>query len=174
MEAPTPVSALLHAATIVTAGAYLLLRNHELLGSAPNSILIIASVGLITSCFAGLSGLSRHDIKSVIAFSTISQVAFIVLGCGLGEFNSAIYLLFTHAFYKALLFTGAGIVIHSIGGNQDLRLIGGLGRSLPLTSAAMLIASASLGAIPFTSGDFSKDILIELGGGSRLILNDAL
>lgn len=97
-----------------------------------------------------------------------------VLGCGLGEINMALYLLFTHAFYKALLFTGAGIAIHALGGDQDLRKIGGIGRALPLTATAMLIASAALGALPFTSGDFSKDVLIDLGGGAYTTLNDTL
>lgn len=174
MEAPTPVSALIHAATLVTAGVYLLLRCAPALEVAPEAMACVAVLGALTSVFAGVTGLRQTDMKRVIAFSTCSQVAYMVLACGVGEYHSALFLLLTHAFYKALLFLGAGAVIHALAGLQDIRLMGGVGKMMPFVRAAMLIAAASLGAIPYTSGDFSKDVLIELVRSTHLLLHNVI
>lgn len=162
MEGPTPVSALLHAATIVTAGIFLLLRSQCFWQYTDNVSFLIIICGSITAFFAALCGLVQYDIKKVIAFSTCSQLGYILYACGLGEYNVCLYHLTNHAFFKALLFLCAGAVIHTLNGEQDLRRIGGLVKIIPVTYIAMLFASLALLGFPFLSGFFSKDILIEL------------
>lgn len=167
IEAPTPVSALIHAATLVTAGVYLIARLGPSLMKT-ESAGYVCLIGGTSIVFAGLIGLSQTDFKRVIAFSTISQVGYIVLGCGLGLFQMSVFILFTHAFYKALLFLGAGAVIHATADIQDVRILGAEGAFLPSTKVMFIAASLSLGASPYTSGDFSKDVLIELSAGTQM------
>jgi len=162
MEGPTPVSALLHAATMVTAGIFLMIRSNPLLNYAPTTLILMTFIGAITAFFAATCGLVQHDIKKIIAFSTCSQLGYMFYACGLGNFSASLYHLTNHAFFKALLFLGAGAIIHTLQGEQDLRRMGGLGQLMPLTYIAMLIASLSLLGFPFLSGFYSKDILIEL------------
>lgn len=130
--------------------------------------LYVCLAGAFSLIFAGLIGLSQTDFKRVIAFSTMSQVGYMILGCGVGAFQASVFILFTHAFYKALLFLGAGAIIHATSNIQDTRSIGGLGISVPVTKALFIAASLSLGASPFSSGDFSKDVLIELMSCTQL------
>ena len=173
IEAPTPVSALIHAATLVTAGVYIIARLGPLLLKTGNPV-YVCFIGGTSVIFAGLIGLSQTDFKRVIAFSTISQVGYIVLGCGVGAIQASIFILFTHAFYKALLFLGAGAVIHATADIQDIRLLGSEGAYLPATKTMLIAASLSLGASPFTSGDFSKDVLIELVAGTQISSKSAM
>jgi len=163
MEGPTPVSALLHAATMVTAGIFLMLRSNVLLSYAPNVLNLMIIVGSITAFFAATCGLVQHDIKKIIAFSTCSQLGYMFYACGLSNYTASLYHLTNHAFFKALLFLGAGAIIHVLHGEQDLRRMGGLLKLMPMTYISMLIASLSLLGFPFLSGFYSKDILIELG-----------
>jgi NADH-quinone oxidoreductase subunit L len=167
IEAPTPVSALIHAATLITAGVFLVCRLSACFMETEGA-LYICLVGAFSLIFAGLIGLSQTDFKRVIAFSTMSQVGYIILGCGIGAFQASVFILFTHAFYKALLFLGAGAIIHATSNIQDTRSIGGLGIFVPVTKALFIAASLSLGASPFSSGDFSKDVLIELMSCTQL------
>jgi len=173
IEAPTPVSALIHAATLVTAGVYIIARLGPLLLKTGNPV-YVCFIGGTSVIFAGLIGLSQTDFKRVIAFSTISQVGYIVLGCGVGAIQASIFILFTHAFYKALLFLGAGAVIHATADIQNMRLLGSEGAYLPATKTMLIAASLSLGASPFTSGDFSKDVLIELVAGTQINSKSAM
>lgn len=163
MEGPTPVSALIHAATMVTAGVFLLIRCSSLLFfSCPVLLLFITFVGAITAFFAATVGLVQNDIKKVIAYSTCSQLGYMVFSCGLLNFSASFFHLFNHAFFKALLFLGAGSVIHTLSGEQDMRRMGGLAKQLPLIASFMTIASLSLAGFPFLSGFFSKDIVLEM------------
>ena len=162
MEGPTPVSALLHAATMVTAGIFLMIRSAPLWPYAPTTMFLMTIWGAITAFFAATCGLVQHDIKKIIAFSTCSQLGYMFYACGLGNFTASLYHLTNHAFFKALLFMGAGAVIHALQGEQDLRRMGGLAQLMPLTYVAMLLASLSLLGFPFLSGFYSKDVLIEL------------
>ena len=162
IEGPTPVSALLHAATIVTAGIFLIIRTSNFWYSTPNIIILITVWGAFTAFFAATCGVVQHDIKKIIAFSTCSQLGYIFYACGLGEYEASLYHLTNHAFFKALLFLGAGAVIHALQGEQDLRRIGGLAQLIPITYISIIIASLSLLGFPFLSGFYSKDILIEL------------
>lgn len=162
MEGPTPVSALIHAATLVTAGIYLLLRSSWLLEYSPLSLIVIVLVGSITAFFAATSGLVQNDIKRIVAFSTISQLGYMVAAIGLSQYNVALFHLVNHAFFKALLFLSAGQIIHSMMDEQDIRKLGGLINFLPLTYSIMVIGSLSLLATPFLTGFYSKDLIIEL------------
>lgn len=159
---PTPVSALIHAATLVTAGIYLLLRSSWLLEYSPLSLIVIVLVGSITAFFAATSGLVQNDIKRIVAFSTISQLGYMVAAIGLSQYNVALFHLVNHAFFKALLFLSAGQIIHSMMDEQDVRKLGGLINFLPLTYSIMVIGSLSLLATPFLTGFYSKDLIIEL------------
>ena len=161
MEGPTPVSALIHAATMVTAGVYLLMRSSPLIEYSSTVLIICLWLGAITTIFSSLIGLFQQDIKKVIAYSTMSQLGMMIIGIGLSAYNIALFHLVNHAFYKALLFLGAGAVIHSVADNQDFRKYGGLKQFLPLTFSVMLIASLSLVAIPFMTGFYSKDFILE-------------
>jgi NADH-ubiquinone oxidoreductase chain 5 len=165
MEGPTPVSALIHAATMVTAGVYLLIRSSPLIEYSPIVLILCLWLGAITTVFSSLIGLFQQDIKKVIAYSTMSQLGMMVLAIGLSCYNIALFHLINHAFYKALLFLGAGSVIHAVADNQDFRRYGGLRQFLPLTYSVMMIASLSLVAIPFMSGYYSKDFIIESSYG---------
>jgi NADH-ubiquinone oxidoreductase chain 5 len=162
MEGPTPVSALIHAATLVTAGIYLLLRSSWLLEYSPLSLIVIVLVGSITAFFAATSGLVQNDIKRIVAFSTISQLGYMVAAIGLSQYNVALFHLVNHAFFKALLFLSAGQIIHSMMDEQDVRKLGGLINFLPFTYSIMVVGSLSLLATPFLTGFYSKDLIIEL------------
>jgi NADH-quinone oxidoreductase subunit L len=160
MEGPTPVSALIHAATMVTAGVYLLVRTAPIFEAAPRIQDLAAGLGAATLLLAGLIALVQVDIKRVIAYSTMSQIGYMFLGAGLGAYSNAMFHLMTHAFFKALLFLAAGIVIHALVGEQDMRKMGGLGRLLPRTFIAFLIGALALTGIPPLSGFFSKDSIL--------------
>lgn len=166
MEGPTPVSALIHAATLVTAGLYLLLRSSPILEYSPTALLIITLVGTTTAFFAATCGLVQNDLKRIIAFSTISQLGYMVMAIGLSQYNVALMHVVNHAFFKALLFLGAGAVIHSFADQQDVRRMGGLIKFLPFTYTVMLVGSLSLLATPFLTGFYSKDLIIELAFGA--------
>ena len=165
MEGPTPVSALIHAATMVTAGVYLLIRSSPLIEYSSTVLLICLWLGAVTTVFSSLIGLFQQDIKKIIAYSTMSQLGMMVIAIGLSSYNIAIFHLMNHAFYKGLLFLGAGAVIHAVGDNQDLRKYGGLISFLPLTYTVILIASLSLVAFPFMTGFYSKDFILESAYG---------
>jgi NADH-ubiquinone oxidoreductase chain 5 len=165
MEGPTPVSALIHAATMVTAGVYLLIRVSPLIEYSSMILLLCLWLGAITTVFSSLIGLFQQDIKKVIAYSTMSQLGMMVIAIGLSSYNIALFHLINHAFYKGLLFLGAGAVIHAVADNQDFRKYGGLIYYLPLTYSVMLIASLSLVAFPFMTGFYSKDFIIESAFG---------
>ena len=160
MEGPTPVSALIHAATMVTAGVYLIVRAHPIFELAPSISNLAAGLGAITLLIAGLVALVQTDIKRVIAYSTMSQIGYMFVGAGLGAYSSAMFHLMTHAFFKALLFLAAGVIIHHLAGEQDIRKMGGLRASMPKTYLAFLIGSLALVGIPPLSGFFSKDAIL--------------
>lgn len=163
---PTPVSALIHAATLVTAGVYLLLRSSPLLEFAPTTLVVITWVGAVTAFFAATTGLLQNDIKRVIAYSTCSQMGYLFMAVGISQYSVALFHLVNHAFFKAVLFLAAGGVLHSMSDQQDMRRLGGLINFLPFTYTIILIGSLSLMAVTFLSGNYSKDLLIELGYGS--------
>ena len=169
MEGPTPVSALIHAATMVTAGVYLLIRASPLIEHSSILLLLCLWLGSVTTVFSSLVGLFQQDIKKVIAYSTMSQLGMMVIAIGLSSYNIALFHLINHAFYKGLLFLGAGAVIHAVADNQDFRKYGGLISYLPLTYSVMLIASLSLVAFPFMTGFYSKDFIIESAFGKYYI-----
>ncbi|MGA3161280.1 MAG: NADH-quinone oxidoreductase subunit L [Terracidiphilus sp.] len=160
MEGPTPVSALIHAATMVTAGVYMVARTHVLFDHSPFALSVVAAVGALTAIFAATIALVQNDIKRVLAYSTISQLGYMFLGCGVAAYSAAIFHLMTHAFFKALLFLAAGSVIHAIGGEQDLRKMGGLRKKLPVTFAVTTVGVLAIaGIFPF-AGFFSKDAIL--------------
>ena len=165
MEGPTPVSALIHAATMVTAGVYLLMRTSPLIEYSSTVLILCLWLGAITTVFSSLIGLFQQDIKKVIAYSTMSQLGMMVIAVGLSSYNVALFHLVNHAFYKGLLFLGAGAVIHAVADNQDFRKYGGLRPFLPLSYSVMLIASLSLVAFPFMTGFYSKDFILESAYG---------
>jgi NADH-ubiquinone oxidoreductase chain 5 len=165
MEAPTPVSALLHAATLVTAGIYLLIRISPILEFSGSVLLIITLIGSSTAFFAATCGLLQNDLKRIIAFSTISQLGYMMMAIGLSQYNVALMHTVNHAFFKALLFLGAGAVIHSFADQQDIRKMGGLIKFLPFTYSVMLTGSLSLLATPYLTGFYSKDLILELAYG---------
>jgi NADH-quinone oxidoreductase subunit L len=160
MEGPTPVSALIHAATMVTAGVYMIGRNAVLFSHAPETMLIVAVTGAATALFAGTIGLVQNDIKRVLAYSTVSQLGYMFLAMGVGAFGAGIFHLYTHAFFKACLFLGSGAVIHALHGEQDIRNMGGLKAALPITYWTFLVASLAIAGVPFLSGFFSKDEIL--------------
>ena len=160
MEGPTPVSALIHAATMVTSGVYLIGRNAVLFSHAPDVLLIVAVVGTATAVLAGTIGLVQHDIKRVLAYSTVSQLGYMFLAMGVGAFGAGIFHLYTHAFFKALLFLGSGAVIHALGGEQDMRRMGGLKHELPVTYWTFLVGALAIAGVPGLSGFFSKDEIL--------------
>lgn len=160
MEGPTPVSALIHAATMVTAGVFMMARLSALFVLAPVSMAVVAVVGGVTAFYAATIGLAQNDIKRVLAYSTISQIGFMFLACGVGAFAAGIFHLTTHAFFKALLFLGAGSVIHALSGEQDMRYMGGLKNRLPHTYKVFLVATLTISGIPLLSAFFSKDEIL--------------
>ena len=160
MEGPTPVSALIHAATMVTAGVYVVARSHVIFLHSPTAMLFVAIIGAATAIFAASIGLVQNDIKKVLAYSTISQLGYMFLACGVGAFTAGIFHLMTHAFFKALLFLAAGSVIHAMGGEQDMRKMGGLRKQIPVTYWTMLIATLAIAGVPGFSGFFSKDAIL--------------
>jgi NADH-quinone oxidoreductase subunit L len=160
MEGPTPVSALIHAATMVTAGVYMIGRNAVLFGHAPITMSIVAGIGIATALMAGTIGLVQNDIKRVLAYSTVSQLGYMFLAMGVGAFSAGIFHLYTHAFFKALLFLGSGAVIHALAGEQDMRNMGGLKSGLPITYWTFLIGSLAIAGIPPLAGFFSKDEIL--------------
>jgi NADH-quinone oxidoreductase subunit L len=174
MEGPTPVSALIHAATMVTAGVYMVARSNALFVLAPRSMLVVAIVGTLTAVFAASIGLVQNDIKRVLAYSTVSQLGYMFLALGVGAFSAAVFHVFTHAFFKALLFLGAGSVIHAMSGEQDMRNMGDLHRRIPVTHWTMFIATLAIaGIFPF-AGFFSKDAILwetwsREGGAYRIL-----
>ncbi|HEV2688273.1 MAG TPA: NADH-quinone oxidoreductase subunit L [Bryobacteraceae bacterium] len=160
MAGPTPVSALIHAATMVTAGVYMTARSAALFTHAPIAMDTVAIIGLATAFMAATIGLAQTDIKKVFAYSTVSQLGYMFLGAGVGAFSAGIYHLMTHAFFKALLFLGAGAVIHGLHGEQDLRQMGGLFKHMRITAITLLCASFAIAGFPYTSGFFSKDAIL--------------
>jgi len=160
MAGPTPVSALIHAATMVTAGIYMIARSNILFTMAPETMEVIAIVGLTTATFAALIALTQTDIKKVLAYSTVSQLGYMFLGLGVGAYTGAFFHVMTHAFFKALLFLGAGSVIHAVSGEQDMRNMGGLKSKLPITFITMLVGTIAISGIPPFAGFFSKDEIL--------------
>jgi NADH-quinone oxidoreductase subunit L len=161
MAGPTPVSALIHAATMVTAGVYMIARSSQLFLHAHDALYVVAIVGLATAFFSATIGLAQTDIKKVYAYSTVSQLGYMFLGLGAGAFSAGIFHVMTHAFFKALLFLGAGSVIHALGGEQDLRKMGGLRKYTPITMWTLLAASLAISGFPYFSGFYSKDKILE-------------
>lgn len=160
MSGPTPVSALIHAATMVTAGVYMIARLSPLFELSPVALSVIAHVGAFTAIFAGSIAVAQTDIKKVLAYSTVSQLGFMFLACGVGAYQTAVFHLMTHAFFKALLFLGSGSVIHACSGEQDMTKMGALKKHLPHTHLTMLVGSLAISGIPFFSGFFSKDEIL--------------
>ena len=160
MEGPTPVSALIHAATMVTAGVYMVARSHVIFERAPVALTVVAIIGTLTALFAATIGITQTDIKKVLAYSTVSQLGYMFLACGVGAFSAGIFHLMTHAFFKGLLFLAAGSVIHAVGGEQDMRKMGGLRSYIPWTFLTMLIATLAISGIPPFAGFWSKDEIL--------------
>ena len=171
MAGPTPVSALIHAATMVTAGVYMLTRCNVLFRLAPEAMAAIAVVGAFTAIFAAVIAVAQNDIKKVLAYSTLSQLGYMFLACGVGAYVAGMFHVVTHAFFKACLFLGSGAVIHALGGEQDVRRMGGLAKKLPVTYRTFLVATLALAGIPPLAGFFSKDaILAEVFAAERPLL----
>ena len=160
MEGPTPVSALIHAATMVTAGVYMISRSHVIFERAPGALTVVAIIGTLTAFFAATIGIAQTDIKKVLAYSTVSQLGYMFMACGVGAFSDGIFHLMTHAFFKGLLFLGAGSVIHAVGGEQDMRKMGGLRSKIPWTFWTMTVATFAIAGIPPLAGFFSKDEIL--------------
>src|SRR5271166_1607201 len=160
MEGPTPVSALIHAATMVTAGVYMVARSSAIFEHAPMALMVVAIVGTLTALFAATIGIAQTDIKKVLAYSTVSQLGYMFMACGVGAFSAGIFHLMTHAFFKGLLFLAAGSVIHSVGGEQDMRKMGGLRSYIPWTFLTMGIATLAISGIPPFAGFWSKDEIL--------------
>jgi len=160
MEGPTPVSALIHAATMVTAGVYMVARLNHLYSFTPSAAQIVAIVGAITAVFAGTIALTQNDIKRVLAYSTISQIGYMFMGCGVGAYAAGMFHLVTHAFFKSLLFLAAGSVMHALSGELNMQKMGGLKKYLPQTYPTFLIGAIAISGIPFFSGFFSKDAIL--------------
>jgi NADH-ubiquinone oxidoreductase chain 5 len=163
MEGPTPVSALIHAATMVTAGIFLVVRCSFVFEYAPNNLLLITLLGSLTAFFAATSGLVQNDIKKVIAYSTCSQLGYMFYACGISNYMGSIFHLVNHAFFKALLFLSAGSIIHALNNEQDMRKMGSMVTVLPFTYISLVIGSLSLIGFPFLDGFFSKDFILEFG-----------
>ena len=160
MEGPTPVSALIHAATMVTAGVYMIGRNAELFAHAPHTMQVVAVIGALTALMAGTIGLVQNDIKRVLAYSTVSQLGYMFLAMGVGAFSAGVFHLYTHAFFKALMFLGSGSVIHAMAGEQDMRKMGGLKKYMPITYWTFVIGAAAIAGVPGLAGFFSKDEIL--------------
>src|SRR4051812_17450428 len=170
MAGPTPVSALIHAATMVTAGVYMVVRSNPLFRLSPTAMGVVATVGALTAIFAATIGIAQNDIKKVLAYSTVSQLGYMFLAAGVGAFTAAIFHVMTHAFFKACLFLGAGSVIHGVGGEQDMRKMGGLRKYMPRTHWTMLVATIAIAGIPPLAGFFSKDEILAGAWGVNKLL----
>jgi NADH-quinone oxidoreductase subunit L len=160
MEGPTPVSALIHAATMVTAGVYMVARSHVIFEHAPNALTVVAIIGTLTALFAATIGIAQTDIKKVLAYSTVSQLGYMFMACGVAAYSAGIFHLMTHAFFKGLLFLAAGSVIHAVGGEQDMRKMGGLRQYIPWTFMTMTAATFAIAGFPPLAGFFSKDEIL--------------
>jgi NADH-quinone oxidoreductase subunit L len=160
MEGPTPVSALIHAATMVTAGVYMVSRSHAIFQHAPEAMMVVAIIGTLTALFAATIGMCQTDIKKVLAYSTVSQLGYMFIACGVGAFSAGIFHLMTHAFFKGLLFLAAGSVIHAVGGEQDMRRMGGLRTKIPWTFWTMTAGTFAIAGFPPLAGFFSKDAIL--------------
>jgi len=169
MEGPTPVSALIHAATMVTAGVFLIIRCSPLFELTPSVLLFVTFIGAGTAFMAATSGLLQFDLKKVIAYSTCSQLGYMVFACGLSGYSISLFHLSNHAFFKALLFLSAGAVIHAVASEQDMRRFGGLLQLLPYTYVMFLIGSLALMGFPFLTGFYSKDLILEVAGASSAV-----
>ena len=165
MEGPTPVSALIHAATMVTAGVFLIARCSPIYEYSENVLSVVTVVGATTAFFGATVGLVQNDLKRVIAYSTCSQLGYMIFACGLSNYSIGLFHLSNHAFFKALLFLGAGSVIHSVSDEQDIRKMGGLKKLVPFTYSMMVIGSLALIGFPFLSGFYSKDLILEASFG---------
>jgi NADH-ubiquinone oxidoreductase chain 5 len=161
MEGPTPVSALIHAATMVTAGVFLIIRCSFIFEFSPRIMFIITIIGGVTALISGIIGTVQNDIKKIIAYSTCSQLGYMILICGLSNYNISLFHLFNHAFFKALLFLSAGSIIHLLNNEQDMRKMGGLTALSPFIYINLILASLALAGFPFLSGYYSKDLIIE-------------
>ena len=170
MAGPTPVSALIHAATMVTAGIYLVVRSNFLFSLAPTTMDGILFIGLLTALVAAFIGLRQNDIKKVLAYSTVSQLGFMFVAVGIGAYTTAMFHLMTHAFFKALLFLGSGSVIHAMSDEQDMRLMGGLKKKIPITHITFLIGTLAISGFPFLSGMISKDEILTNAYGKNPII----
>ena len=162
MEGPTPVSALIHAATMVTAGVFLIIRSGPLFEGSPLALIIVTIIGALTAFFAATTGVVQNDLKKVIAYSTCSQLGYMVMVCGISNYSTSLFHLMNHAFFKALLFLSAGSIIHAVNDEQDMRKMGGLIKSIPFTYTMILIGSLSLMGFPYLTGFYSKDLILEL------------
>lgn len=162
MEGPTPVSALIHAATMVTAGVFLIIRSGPLFEASPLALTVVTIIGALTAFFAATTGVVQNDLKKVIAYSTCSQLGYMIMVCGLSNYSTSLFHLMNHAFFKALLFLSAGSVIHAVSDEQDMRKMGGLIKSIPFTYTMILIGSLSLMGFPYLTGFYSKDLILEL------------
>ena len=169
MEGPTPVSALIHAATMVTAGVFLIIKCSPIFEYAPTILSFLIFIGALTAFFGASVGLGQNDIKKIIAYSTCSQLGYMIFSCGLSHYHISFFHLSNHAFFKALLFLSAGSLIHALSNEQDLRKYGGLQLLLPITTVTMMIGSLALAGTPFLSGYYSKDLILELSFGSYSI-----
>jgi NADH-quinone oxidoreductase subunit L len=170
MEGPTPVSALIHAATMVTAGVYMITRMNVVFQLAPVALAAVATIGAVTAIYAASMGLVQNDIKRVLAYSTVSQLGYMFLALGVGAFTAGIFHLMTHAFFKALLFLGSGSVIHALGGEQDMRKMGGLWSKIPITAWTFLLATIAISGIPPLAGFVSKDAILAASFNARPLL----
>jgi len=169
MEGPTPVSALIHAATMVTAGVFLIIKCSPLYEYTPTILSLLVFIGALTAIFGASVGLAQNDIKKIIAYSTCSQLGYMIFSCGLSHYHVSFFHLSNHAFFKALLFLSAGAIIHALSNEQDLRKYGGLQSLLPITSIVMIVGSLALAGMPFLSGFYSKDLVLELAFGTYSI-----
>src|SRR5262249_25883503 len=160
MEGPTPVSGLIHAATMVTAGVYMVARSHAVFDRAPSALMVVAIIGTLTALFAATIGIAQTDIKKVLAYSTISQLGYMFMACGVAAYSAGGFHFMTHAFFQGLLFLAAGSVIHAVGGEQDMRKMGGLRTKIPWTFWTMAVATVAIAGIPPFAGFFSKDEIL--------------
>ena len=170
MEGPTPVSALIHAATMVTAGVFLIIRSGPLFEGSSLVLTVVTFIGALTAFFAATTGAVQNDLKKVIAYSTCSQLGYMVMVCGVSNYSVSLFHLLNHGFFKALLFLSAGSVIHAVNGEQDMRKMGGLIRSIPFTYTMVLIGSLSLIGFPYLTGFYSKDLILEITYGKYYIV----
>lgn len=169
MEGPTPVSALIHAATMVTAGVFLIIRMSPFFELVPSVLLIIVLIGSVTAFFTSTIGLSQNDLKKVIAYSTCSQLGYMVMICGFSQYSTGLFHLINHGFFKALLFLSAGSIIHALSDEQDFRKMGSMNLITPFSYSCIVIGSLSLMGLPFLTGFYSKDLIIELVYGEHFL-----